>query len=85
MSFGLLLSTRKKEFILSPQSVVSNSPIIYELSDEESDSKEDKENSLQGIRYLSSVFICYHCFKQNHLLINVVRIRYYFSETKPLR
>jgi len=51
------LSARKKKSILSPQSVVSKSSIIYELSDEESDSKEDKENNFQGIRYLSSIFI----------------------------
>jgi hypothetical protein len=57
MSFALLLSARKKKSILSSQSVVSKSPIIYELSDEESDSKEDKENNFQGIRYLPSIFI----------------------------
>jgi hypothetical protein len=57
MSFALLLSARKKKSILSPQSVVSKSPIIYELSDEESDSQEDKENNFQGIRYLPSIFI----------------------------
>ena len=42
---------------LFSQSVVSKSPIIYKLSDEESDSKEDKENNFQGIRFLSSIFI----------------------------
>jgi len=63
MSFGLILSATKKKSILSPQSIVSKSPIIYELSEEEPDSKEDKENNFQVIRYLSSIFTCYYCFE----------------------